>query len=110
MDLAISYRDQVGAFRYNVSGNIATYRNKVLKLDESANTQYFGYSSRVPGGGVTVTQAGLPISSFFGYQVLGIFQTPEEAKAWPQFGTSTYNQAGKFKFADVNGDGKNYGC
>ncbi len=106
IDLAISYRNQAGPLRYNISGNIATYRNKVLKLDESENTRYFGYSSRVPGGGVTVTQAGLPISSFFGYQVLGIFQTAEEAKAWPQFGTSTYNQPGKFKFADVNGDGR----
>ncbi len=104
VDLAISYGDKVGDFRYNVSGNIATYRNKVLKLDESDNTQYFGYSSRVPGGGVTVTQAGLPISSFFGYKVLGIFQTAEEARAAPQFGTSTYNQPGKFRFADVNGD------
>ena len=106
VDLAVSYRNKVGDFRYSVSGNVATYRNEVLRLNDSDNTQYFGYSSRVPGGGVTVTQAGLPISSFFGYKVLGIFQTADEAKAWPQFGTSTYNQPGKFKFADVNGDGK----
>jgi TonB-linked SusC/RagA family outer membrane protein len=105
IDLAISYRNQAGALRYSVTGNVATYRNKVLKLDESENTRYFGYSSRVPGGGVTLTQAGLPVSSFFGYKVLGIFQSDEEAKAWPQFGTSAYNKAGKFKFADVNGDG-----
>ncbi|RYC68815.1 TonB-dependent receptor [Spirosoma sordidisoli] len=100
VDLAISYRDRVGDFRYGVSANVATYRNKVLKLDESDNTRYFGYGSRVPA--VTVTQAGLPISSFFGYKVLGIFQSEEEAKAWAPYGD--YNRAGKFKIADINGD------
>ncbi|GAB3642257.1 TonB-dependent receptor [Spirosoma arcticum] len=102
VDLAIGYKDRAGAFRYGVSVNVATYRNKVLKLDESPTTRYFGYNSRVQGGGVTVTQAGLPISSFYGYKVLGIFQTEEEAKAWAPYGD--YNRAGKFKIADVNGD------
>ncbi|SOD82450.1 SusC/RagA family TonB-linked outer membrane protein [Spirosoma fluviale] len=102
IDLAIGYKDRKGDFRYGASINFATYRNKVLKLDESDNTRYFGYGSRVPA--VTLTQAGLPISSFFGYQVLGIFQTAEEAKAWAPY--SDYNAVGKFKMADVNGDGK----
>ncbi|GAB3011581.1 TonB-dependent receptor [Spirosoma pulveris] len=102
VDLAIGYKDRKGDFRYGASINFATYRNKVLKLDESDNTRYFGYGSRVPA--VTLTQAGLPISSFFGYQVLGIFQTAEEAKAWAPYGD--YNAVGKFKMADINGDGK----
>lgn len=102
IDLAIGYKDRAGDFRYGASVNFSTYRNKVLKLDESENTQYFGYGSRVPA--VTLTRAGLPISSFYGYQVLGIFQTAEEAKAWAPY--DTYNAVGKFKIADVNGDGK----
>ncbi|WP_461100182.1 SusC/RagA family TonB-linked outer membrane protein [Spirosoma luteolum] len=102
IDLAIGYKDRVGNFRYGASLNFATYRNKVLKLDESENTRYFGYGSRVPA--VTVTQAGLPISSFYGYKVLGIFQTDEEAKTWAPY-TDGYNRAGKFKMADINGDG-----
>ncbi|ADB37956.1 SusC/RagA family TonB-linked outer membrane protein [Spirosoma linguale] len=102
IDLAIGYKDRKGDFRYGASINFATYRNKVLKLDESENTRYFGYGSRVPA--VTLTQAGLPISSFFGYKVLGIFQTAEEAKAWAPYGD--YNAVGKFKMADINGDGK----
>ncbi|MCX6216205.1 TonB-dependent receptor [Spirosoma sp.] len=102
VDLAIGYKDRKGDFRYGASINFATYRNKVLKLDESDGTRYFGYGSRVPA--VTLTQAGLPISSFFGYKVLGIFQTAEEAKAWAPYGD--YNAVGKFKMADINGDGK----
>jgi TonB-dependent starch-binding outer membrane protein SusC len=102
VDLQIGYRDRKGDFRYGASVNFSTYRNTVLKLDESPETQYFGYGSRVPA--VTLTKAGLPISSFFGYKVLGIFQTAEEAKAWAPY--DTYNAVGKFKMADINGDGK----
>ncbi len=102
IDLAIGYKDRRGDFRYAVTLNVATYRNKVIQLDESANTRYFGYGSRVPA--VTVTQAGLPISTFFGYNVLGIFQTKEEADAWAPYGD--YNRQGKFKIEDVNGDNK----
>jgi hypothetical protein len=102
VDLGISYRNNIGDFRYNISGNISTYRNNVDKLDASPNTRFFGYGSRVPA--VTVTQAGLPVSSFYGYKVLGIFQSEEEAKAWAPY--ENYNKAGKFKYADINGDGK----
>jgi TonB-linked SusC/RagA family outer membrane protein len=102
VDLGISYRNNIGDLRYNISGNLSTYKNNVDKLDASPNTRYFGYGSRVPA--VTVTQAGLPISSFYGYQVLGIFQSDAEAKAWAPY--ENYNQKGKFKYADINGDGK----
>jgi TonB-linked SusC/RagA family outer membrane protein len=102
VDLGVSYNNSVGDFRYNISANVSTYRNNVDKLTESANTRLFGYGSRVPA--LTLTQAGLPISSFYGYKVVGIFQSDEEAKAWAPY--ENYNKAGKFKYADVNGDGK----
>ncbi len=103
IDMGISYRNSVmgGDLRYSISGNYSMYRNEVINLTESDQTKYFGYSSRVPS--ITVTQAGLPISSFFGYQVLGIFQSDEEAKAWAPY--ENYNKAGKFKIADINQDG-----
>jgi outer membrane receptor protein involved in Fe transport len=71
IDFGINYKNSVGDFRYGIGANFSTYRNNVDKLDASPNTRYLGYSSRVPA--VTVTQAGLPISSFYGYKVLGIF-------------------------------------
>ena len=102
VDLGITYRNTIGGdLRYSVSGNYSMYRNEVIRLTESDQTKFFGYGSRVPA--VTVTQAGLPISSFFGYQVLGIFQSDEEAKAWAPY--ENYNKAGKFKIADINQDG-----
>jgi TonB-linked SusC/RagA family outer membrane protein len=104
IDLGVSYRNTLmkGDLRYGASVNYSMYRNKVNKLDESPNTKYFGSGSRVPA--VTLTQADLPISSYFGYKVLGIFQSDEEAKAWAPY--ENYNKAGKFKVQDTNGDGK----
>lgn len=101
LDFGVNYKNSIHALRYSISANISTYRNNVDKLDASPNTRYFGYSSRVPS--ITLTQAGLPISSFYGYKIDGIFQTQAEADAWPKYGD--YNKAGKFKVADVNGDG-----
>jgi len=103
IDFGLNYKNSIKDFRYSIGANISSYRNNVDKLDASQNTRYFGNSSRVPA--LTLTQAGLPISSFFGYKVLGIFQSDEEAKAWAPYADG-YNKAGKFKIADVNGDGK----
>lgn len=102
LDVGVNYKSNINNFRYSVSANLSTYRNNVDKLDASPNTRYFGYGSRVPA--VTLTQAGLPVSSFYGYQILGIFQSQQEADAWPKY--EDYNKAGKFKVADINGDGK----
>ncbi|UBM61020.1 TonB-dependent receptor [Marinilongibacter aquaticus] len=104
IDLGINFSDNAfgGDFRYSVAFNYSMYRNNVDKLDEGESTRLLGRSTRVPP--LTITQAGLPISSYFGYKVLGIFQTDEEAKAWAPYGD--YNAVGKFKMADVNGDGE----
>jgi len=102
IDLALTYNGRVGAnFRYSVSGNFSTYRNKVVNLNGDPNANKFGFSTRLPA--MSVTRVGQPIASFFGYYIDGIFQTPEAAKAAPQFGS--YNRAGSFIFRDFNGDG-----
>ena len=101
IDLNLSYDDQKGDFGYGVSVNLSTYKNNVDKLNESPDTRFFGYSSRVPS--LTVTEAGRPISSFYGYKTLGLFQSQQEADAWPTYGS--YNAPGKFKVADINNDG-----
>ncbi|WP_338871546.1 TonB-dependent receptor [Spirosoma sp. SC4-14] len=109
IDLMINYGDKIGAsgFTYNIGANFSTYRNVVTKTNGDPSTQYFGINDeRIQN--FVVTQQNYPIASFFGYTIDGIFQTNEEAKAWPvQFGNAaSENVAGRFKFHDVNGDGK----
>ncbi|MDW3652148.1 MAG: TonB-dependent receptor [Bacteroidia bacterium] len=101
LDLGIGFSDRRGDFYYSIDGNFSTYRNNIDALNTD-DSRIFGNSSRVPS--MTVTQIGNPISSFFGFNVVGIFQSVEEAAAWPEYGS--YNAPGKFKVEDVNGDGQ----
>ena len=102
VDVQLSFDDKKGDFGYGISFNLSSYKNNVDKLNESPDTRFFGYSSRVPS--LTVSEAGTPISSFYGYKTLGLFQSQAEADAWPTYGS--YNAPGKFKVADINGDGE----
>jgi hypothetical protein len=99
-DLALSYGDTKGDFSYDIGGNISVYKNNVDTL-EGESTRIFGQSRRIPA--LSITEAGSPIASFYGFQNLGIFQTQAEADAWAPYGD--YNAPGKFKVADINNDG-----
>ncbi|MEI7584056.1 TonB-dependent receptor [Runella sp.] len=101
VDLNITYKDKFKGFRYTVSGMISKYKNNVVKLNDDPNASIFGFSTRLPS--ISVTKAGLPLSSFYGYIVDGVIKDDAEAAAAPKFGS--YTRAGVFKFRDVNGDG-----
>ncbi|MBC7406998.1 MAG: SusC/RagA family TonB-linked outer membrane protein, partial [Arcicella sp.] len=101
LDLNITFRDKIGDFRYTIGGMFSTYKNRVVKLNNDPNATIFGFSTRLPA--ISVTKAGLPIGSFYGYIVDGVIKDDAEAATAPKFGN--YTRAGVFKFRDVNGDG-----
>lgn len=80
----------------NISGNLTTYKNKVLDLPESA---------AVGNSGTSRTSVGMPIGYFYGYQVDGIFQTYADILKSPNQGALGAYGPGDFKYKDVNGDG-----
>ena len=102
IDIAINYTKTVGELDISIGGNVSSYRNEVKKLDEF-DTPIFGSNRRVPA--LTRTSVGDPISSIYGFEVLGIFQSDAEANAWAPYGTTGYNAAGKFKYADIDNNG-----
>ncbi|WP_207509628.1 SusC/RagA family TonB-linked outer membrane protein [Telluribacter humicola] len=106
VELGLNYNGTAsnGDFRYSIGANISTYRNKVITLTGDPATQYFGFTTRLPP--MSVTQAGYPIGSFFGYTIDGFINTDEEGKSLPvQFGGGVNNKAGNFRFRDINNDG-----
>ena len=103
IDFALDWTKDLGELKLTLGGNISTYRNEVKKLDEF-DTPIFGSNRRVPA--LTRTSVGDPISSIYGFQVLGIFQSQSEADAWAPYGSTGYNAPGKFKYADINNDGE----
>ena len=79
-----------------VSGNLTTYKNKVLELV----TKDFAIVN-----GVSRTQVGSPIGSFYGYVVEGLYQSYADKLASPVNTEFSYGP-GDFKYKDLNGDGK----
>jgi TonB-linked SusC/RagA family outer membrane protein len=100
-DLNVTYRDKIGDLRYTIGAMYSVYKNNVVKLNDDPNATIFGFSTRLPA--ISVTKAGLPIASFYGYIVDGVIKDDAEAASAPKFGS--YTRAGVFKFRDVNGDG-----
>ncbi len=100
-DIAAGYNGQIGEdFTFSVNANLSAYQNEIDQLSQEGE-RIFGRTERIPA--ITITEAGAPISSYFGFKTLGLFQSQAEADAWPQFGD--YNAPGKFRFQDTNGDG-----
>ncbi|HVY74793.1 MAG TPA: SusC/RagA family TonB-linked outer membrane protein [Puia sp.] len=99
IDVAVTYHGVVNNdLRFDVTGTFTSYRNKVVSLPPG--TLYFDET----GGGQTVVsrlQPGHPIGSFFGYKIVGLFQS------WDDINKSATQQdaaPGRFKYADVNHD------
>ncbi len=115
VDVLVGYRDKKGDFSYDISFSAGFNRNKVLDLNGITNDALFdgrNYYNNLDQSGfnlmgtapLTITKAGLPFGSFYGYKVLGIFQTDEEAAGQLVNGRAAH--AGDLIFEDVNKDGE----
>jgi len=100
-DIGLTYRGTVNDdLHFTLGANITTYNNKVVNIPspgyfETANTQNLGNVIR--------NQVGQPVSSFFGYKVIGLFNSDAEVAAAP---TQSGAAPGRFRYQDINGDGK----
>ncbi len=100
LEVAGSWNQKISKdFSLVVSGNITTYKNKVLTLN---------YPTPSPIDPQVPNQAreGYPIGSFFGYIVDGIYQSYNDILKSPVYkGTGTSPAPGDLKYKDLNGDG-----
>src|SRR5690606_623378 len=76
-EIAMDWNKQVSEnFSYNIGANFATLKNKVLDLDGQQNLTSGGdFTQRSVVGG--------SISAFYGLEIAGVYQTPEEVAADP---------------------------
>ena len=79
-----------------ISGNLTTYKNKVLELATKDFALIDGFNRTVVGE---------PIGSFYGYIVEGIYQSYADKLKSPVNTEFSYGP-GDLKYKDVNGDGK----
>lgn len=101
-ELTLGWHDHIGDFDYNVSANLSTLRNKVLKMGDAYVQE-----------GYTRTEVGRSISDFYLLKTDGIFQSMDEVYN----NTTTLKdgtvkviqpnaQPGDIRYVDVNGDGQ----
>lgn len=95
-EIAVSYRNNIAAFNYSVSGNVSYNKNKVVNIN---NQILYNYNTNIS----TITEAGYPIDTYYLLDAVGIFQSDEEVAASAFQSNST--KAGYIKYRDVNKDG-----
>lgn len=91
-----------GGFAWNTSVNLAFNRNRVLALGPSGDAIIRGTSQIADSH---ITQVGQPLGNFYGYQILGVFNTQEEINAYPKWASGNATRPGDYKYLDANGDG-----
>jgi TonB-dependent starch-binding outer membrane protein SusC len=103
-EASITYAKKRGAFKYDVTLNVTTIKNKVLELGK------LGAGRTYVQTGLTRTEVGRSLGEFYGYKTDGIFQTAAEVAASGQ----PYAQPGDIRFVnntkdnDLNADDRQY--
>ncbi|MEM9648315.1 MAG: TonB-dependent receptor [Bacteroidota bacterium] len=101
-EIVLNWNKQVSDdFSYTIGANFATLNNEVLDLA--------GQENLTSGGDLAQrTVVGGTINPFFGLEVAGVYQTPEEVQNDPAAQTAITNgltvEPGDFRFVDHNGD------
>ena len=98
-EFSASYHDNFGKVRLNTSANISFNRNKVLAIDNNRTSILSGDFYN----GYGITQVGSPIGMFYGFKLLGIFQSQAQIDANPH---GVNNIPGTFQYYDANHSGK----
>lgn len=100
VDIQVGYNNNIGAFNFNISGNISFLTNEVTELfdDQPLNTGF----GRV--------EEGRSIGHIWGYQVGGVFQSQGEIDAYfdqvseETIGNTGFVAPGDLYFLDVQGN------
>lgn len=107
-DVQLSWNDKIGDFHYEVGGNFSTLKNEVTSLGTlpSMIDGVFPYIAEFPNR----TVVGQPLRYFYGYEMIGVYQTDDEIAKDPI--ASNYNatalskiRPGFLKYKDQDGNG-----
>jgi TonB-dependent starch-binding outer membrane protein SusC len=99
VELALTYNNKVGNFRYSIGGNFTKLTNNVVSLGSIPEIV-----SGVGGAQSHRTTEGESLGYFYGYKTNGIYKTDAEAAAGLKDASSTGAKAGDVRFVDINGD------
>jgi TonB-dependent starch-binding outer membrane protein SusC len=100
IDASLAYHKQISNdFNFSVRGNITHFKNEIVDIPDPG---YFFSGSHQGVGAMVRNEEGQPISSFFGYNILGLFNSDAEVDDAP---TQDGAAPGRFRYQDTDGDG-----
>lgn len=95
LEVLVSYSGDIASgLTLTMTGNVATYRNKITYLPDEVLTSY-------PGNGQDKTILGRSINSTFGYVADGIFQSQKDVD---DHANQIGKGVGRIRYKDLNGD------
>jgi TonB-linked SusC/RagA family outer membrane protein len=101
VDVMLTYKDNIGKFRYDADVIFTKYNNEITKVSEGTDFFLVNFTNRIGGGDIRNAK-GQAVSSFYGYKVVGLFQDDADVSKSP---TQDGAGPGRFKFDDTNKDG-----
>lgn len=108
-EFLVTWKDRINKdWNYSISANAGINKNKVLDVSTGANSIYQAVGTTGSNNFNTRTIIGEPIGEFFGYQVIGVFQSAQDISDYKSSGGVVVQpnaKPGDFKYKDVNGDG-----
>src|SRR5690606_11338492 len=106
-EAALAYNHTVSDFDFQLMGTLSAVDNQVDHLG-TGTQQIFGGTPTHHGASSTVTQAGLPVGSFYLIKTAGIFNSVDEVNSHSKDGKliQTAAKPGDVIFVDANNDGK----
>ncbi|UPL50251.1 SusC/RagA family TonB-linked outer membrane protein [Hymenobacter sublimis] len=96
-EFQLGYQNRLGnGLIYNISANLASYRNRLTFLPDEVINAY-------GGNGQDVTRLGHSVNAVYGYVADGLYQNATEVTEGP---TQVGAAPGRIRYKDLNGDGK----
>ncbi len=97
VEFNLRWNDNLGKVKYSVGLLGNTLYNEVLKVRGTGTTDDYLV------GNNTRSEVGIPIGSFYGYKVIGIFQNQNDLNSYPHRSDAGI---GDLRYMDVNNDNK----
>jgi hypothetical protein len=109
VDFQVIWRDNITEdLSFDLTLNNSFLKNEIVSFDEELGLDFVdggldpSFGGNFRGLQPTRNFVGRPLSSFFGYQVIGYFNSADEVANSP---AQDGKGLGRFRYADVNGDG-----
>lgn len=109
IDASVNSQAQVGGVEINANANFTSYNNEITSITEGVSS-FSEDSRRFQGQDIVRNEVGEEISSYYGFQVVGFWDSEQEIEQANQQAPDGQYQLGaapgRFRYEDVNGDGE----